>query len=123
MREWTPPNLTRTAYVSITRDSSLSTSEVSKQLLALNGPDVKDGQHCLLRPSRVRAIKLRDAALAAMVYLTQEAFACTVVLRSVLSECRDESPELRAAMLSAAAGDDKRRSRQSRKMTAASTTA
>jgi hypothetical protein len=42
MREWTPPNLTRTAYVSITRDSSLSTSEVSKQLLALNGPDVKD---------------------------------------------------------------------------------
>jgi hypothetical protein len=41
MREWTPPNLTRTAYVSITRDSSLCASEVSKQLIALNDPDVK----------------------------------------------------------------------------------
>jgi hypothetical protein len=121
MREWTPPNLTRTAYVSITRDSSLCASEVSKQQIALNDPDVKECPHCLLRPSRVRTVKRRDAALAAMIYLAQEALACAVVLRSVLSECRDASSELRAAMLSAAAGDDKRRSR--RNLTAASTTA
>jgi hypothetical protein len=111
--EWIPPNLTRMAYVSITRDASLSTPEVSKQLLALNDPDVKECPHCLLRPSRVRTIKLRDSALAAMVYLAQEAPAYAVVFRSVLSECRDESSELRAAMLSAAAGDDKRRGRVS----------
>jgi hypothetical protein len=121
--EWIPPNLTRMAYVSITRDASLSTPEVSKQLLALNDPDVKECPHCLLRPSRVRTIKLRDSALAAMVYLAQEAPAYAVVFRSVLSECRDESSELRAAMLSAAAGDDKRRGPQFWKTTAAPTTA
>jgi hypothetical protein len=51
MREWTPPHLKRTAFVSITRDSSRSTSEVSKQLLALKDPDVKESPRCLLRPS------------------------------------------------------------------------
>jgi hypothetical protein len=45
MRVWTPLNLTRTAYVSITKVSSLATSEVSTQLRALNDHDVKECPH------------------------------------------------------------------------------
>jgi hypothetical protein len=55
MREWTPQNLTQAVYVSIARASSLFTSEVSKKLQALNGPDVKECLHCLLRPSRIQS--------------------------------------------------------------------
>jgi hypothetical protein len=113
-------SLTRTAYVSIV--------DLSQQLLSLNDRDVKHLPHSLICRTGVRTIEQRDAALAAMVFLAQEALAGAVVLRPVVSECLVEQSELRAATHLAVAGDDdavkeKRRSLTSKQMATASTTA